>query len=394
MSEILNTDPTVQPAAANLAQWSDDAGEVISPLAGLPIEVVGQQDPLNPDSSTGFPNLLYHGTKAEDFTLDDNVNHRSASVGTGARTGAGLYAASKGLSQTFGTGTVVELIPHNANLIDLDSPQAKEPLSENFKKAYLKDAYAQAPARVQEQFPDVDPKVLTAIWNKCNTTEGLVTKDVVWDIATKARDAGKIDEFGNGRRVANEIASQVNTARLMESLTGVSIQELFATYDSVSGETRVPGDVVFNIAPTIDFLTSQGVDGAKTVQRFNGPDGKEQGVVLWKLDNVGDKATWERRLKKTPADLGDIAIEGADVQLDKTAGTVSDTKAEVREFLTRNNIDMKTANAKFENVAQQFIRGLHENASAEGRALTLQETMHIKNVVEIVSEQRKRVASR
>lgn len=394
MSEILNSDPTMQPAAANLAQWADDAGEVKSALVGLPIEVVGQEDPLNPDRSTGFPNLLYHGTKAEVFTLDDSVDHRSASVGTGARTGAGLYAASEGLSQTFGTGTVVELIPHNANLIDLDSPEAKEPLSEGFKKAYLEDAYTQAPERVQEQFPDVDPKVLTAIWNKCNTTEGLVTKDVVWDIATKARDAGKIDDFGSGRRVANEIASQVNTARLMEGLTDVSIQELFATYDSVSGETRIPKDVVFNIAPTIDFLTSQGVDGAKTVQRFDGPNGKEQGVVFWKLDNVGDKATWERRIEKAPTDLGTVAIEQANVELDKTAVTVSDTKAEVRGFLTRNNINMKTANAKFENVAQQFIRGLHEDAAAEGRVLTLQETGHIKNIVEIISEQRKKIAAR
>lgn len=394
MTETLKPAPNLHLSAANITQWTDDAGEIKVPLLGLPIEVVGRADPLNPDRSTGFPNLLYHGTKAEKFVLDDSVNHRSAFVGTGANSGAGLYAASESVSQTFGAGTVIELIPQNASLLDLDSPRAREPLSEDFKAAYLEDAYANAATRVQEQFPDVDLKVLTAIWNKLNTTEGLVTKDVVREIASRAKAAGKISEFSKGRRVATEIASQINTTRLMEGMTDVSIQELFATYNSNNGESRVPDDVVFDIAPTIDFLTAQGVDGAKTVQRFAGAGGQEQAVVFWKLDKLGDKATWERRLQHAPTDLGDIALKQAGVELSETSGTVIDTKAEVRDYLTKNNISMKEATAKFEAVAQQFIGELHKTATAEGRSLKPSEVQHIKNIVEIVNDQRAKVASK
>src|SRR5665213_473768 len=103
--------------------------ELAVELQGLPIERVGQDDPLKPDRSQGFPHILYHGTKAKDFALDDSRNHRNSVSGTGARTGAGLYAASETASRTFGTGEVVELIPHNAQLLDLDAPEASQPLS-------------------------------------------------------------------------------------------------------------------------------------------------------------------------------------------------------------------------------------------------------------------------
>lgn len=379
--------PSQVPTGAHEQLPRLDTAENENVLAGLPIETVGQVDPLNPDHSLGFPHVLYHGTKAEDFNLDDTKNHRTAFRGTGARAGGGLYAASESVSQSFGSGTIIELIPHEAQLLDLDAPEAKMPLTEDFQKAYIEDAHAGAMTRVRTLFPDVAPSTIAVIWRKFESSEELITKTDVRDVATKAKEAAKTDSFGKGRNLAQEIASQVNLVRIMQQMPDVSLQELFAAYDPINGETRVPSETALDIAPMIDFLTARGVDGAKTVQRFDG----EQGVVFWKLDNVGERKTWERRLEKAPADLGHLAVSETATEAeddDPHQQELLETRKAVGRFLRDEGIDLQKANENFEDSAQRYIQNVRETASAERRDLTPKEVATIKNIVELVTSQR------
>jgi len=400
--EIIASEATLSAAS--------DKGEI---LAGLPLEIYGQEDPLNPDRSLAYPNMLYHGTKAENFALDDSRNHRNASVGTGARTGAGMYVASETVSRNFGNGEIVELIPKDMKLINLDAPEASEPLSDEFKDAYITDAKQNAFEKIAVSFPDIEPETMAAIWKGFESTEGFISKSDVHEVALKAKEAAKVRDMNTSKRLVREIASQINIVRMMNELEGTSIRELFATYDSINGISRVASDeVAFDIAPVIDFLTSHGIDGAQTAQRFEG----EQAIVLWKLDHVGDKATWERRLKEGPHDIGQEALEGAGVSVSAAEQLVGDVEDEdmldepddiyiesipfdeaaykervgaaKREFLETNSIDLPAANERFEEQAASFIRGIREKAAYEERDLTQEEVSQIKQTAELVSHQR------
>lgn len=257
---------------------------------GLPVESFGQKDPLNPDRTLGYPNVLYHSSKDENFRLDVERNHRNTRTSLGARTGAGLYLGPKEVAEQFGNGKLVEIVPSNIKLLDLDAPDASKPISEEFKKAYIESTYNDGFDIVRKLFPSVEDSTIATIWDNFSNAEGLISKADVHYVATKAKDAGKVTEFFYGNALAKEIASQINMLRIMQ-VDGVSLREIFATYDSVNGQTRFDEEVTLDIAPIIDFLTERGIDGAKTAQRFDG----QQGVVLWKLDNVGDKQTWKSR---------------------------------------------------------------------------------------------------
>lgn len=332
----------LQPSSNNEAALAVSAN--LDPaLKGLPVEVVGQEDPLNIDRTKGFPHVLYHGTKDADFQLDDSRNHRNSWVGTGARSGAGLYAGSEGVSKTFGSGEVVELVPHEAKLIDLDAPEASEPLSNEFKTAYLEDYRSGAAQRVQGLFPDVPASVIADLWKKFDASEGLILKGAVHIMAGDLVAAG-VGGFGPSKLLAREVASQINTARVVEGLSDASLRDLFAGYDEINGKSRLGDDVMFDIAPTIDFLTSRGIDGAKTVQKFDSDQGQEPGVVLWKLDNVGDKRTWEERAVDTPKRLADIVLKDDGIELKGEANltsldksyTISRERAEAIAMIVNN----------------------------------------------------------
>ncbi len=284
------------------------------PLDGLPIIEANQADPLNPDRALGFPHVLYHGTKAQDFTLDDKSDHRSASVGIGARTGKGLYAASESISQRFGAGNVVELIPSDVHLIDLSSEASSVPLSDSFKASYLADYEANIVQKVQSHFPTIKEDLIQSVLKDFEQSTNLISKQEVVQVMEKIPGSeGGFEERTIIRKFVKELASQVNIARVIGSFEAVSIKELFASYDIINGESRVGSDVEFGISPLIDFLTQQGIDGAVTVQKFGEGDTKESGVVFWKLDKVGDKETWMRRLARLPQVIGRAALMDSSV---------------------------------------------------------------------------------
>jgi hypothetical protein len=108
-------------------------------LAGLPFVEANQADPLNPDRSLGFPNLLYHSSKDPDFTFDTTRNHRNSRVGIGANTGEGMYFGTEDDARQWGNGNPLEFIPSEARLLDLSSEESRHPLSAEFKDAYIRD---------------------------------------------------------------------------------------------------------------------------------------------------------------------------------------------------------------------------------------------------------------
>lgn len=299
---------TAQDEAARSAR--SDSGEF---LKGLPIVEVGQTDPLNPDRELGFPHVLYHGTKSSTFKLDDTKNHRNSSMGTGARTGHGLYAASEAISSQFGDGIVVELIPREAHLIDLTSPEADAPLSDDFRDAYLKTYdEAQVTDRVTEHIPEVDTELAKGIFREFETIDGFVGKETTGDTTRRINETTTdYRERSRRAKLVREIAAQINTARMLQSLDGVTLREVFATHDPINGSTRVGSEVSFDISPLIDFLTAHGVDGAITRQQFGDEGAGESGVVFWKMDKLGDKETWEQRLIKAPQEIGEHVLNEA-----------------------------------------------------------------------------------
>lgn len=313
------TTETLQPASIEPPQqgggdvrYDINRPEQDPALAGLPIEVVGQSNPLEPDRSKGFPHILYHGTKSENFVFDDTRDHRKSSIGTGARSGRGLYAASAEVAEQFGADTgLVELVPHEARLLDLGSPEAVNPLQQDFKDAYKQDFSDHAVERVQEAFSDIESASLDNLWELFAQTEGFIDKA---DVIELAKNKGLSDR--RTIAAAREIASQINTLRAVDTLEDVSLIELFGAADRINGDSRVPVDAYMTLSPLCDFLTSKGVDGAITKQTFNAGDHQEPGVVFWKLDRLGDRETWERRAAVMPHELGKSALEAVPVALE------------------------------------------------------------------------------
>ena len=284
-------------------------------LQGLPIETVGQADPLNPDYSLGFPHVLYHGTGQEEFAFNDRQTNRTAFQGTGARTGPGLYAASKNTSANFGNGTIVELIPKDARLIDFNAPEMDDPLSAAFRQSYLEDYRKNAVGRVEALFPADDPQAIRSVWQALKQAGGLVTIAQVKAVSDRYKAQRPVYTGSGiavgGWRMPEEVAAQINMARLMQDRPDVSLRDIFSAHDTINdGKPPVDRTIIgFTINPMIDFLRSKRVDGAITAQRFpNGQGGEEHGVVLWKLDNVGDKETWQRRAQRRTAALGGVAV--------------------------------------------------------------------------------------
>lgn len=327
------------------AELASQRPDIEPTVADLPIQLVGQQDPLNPDRNLGYPNILYHGTKEDAFALDETRNHRQVSSGIGARAGRGLYTGSEQTSKKFGYGNVVELVPKDAALLDLDAPEASAPLSDEFRAAYIEDYDQNARERVMQHFaerlPDVNPRVVDAIWSRLSTSEDFITREDTRAIASKALGTGKTQNFREGKAVADEIAAQINTARMIQD-PDTSVRELFATADPINGQSRAPANIAFDFAPTIDFLTSQGIDGALTAQRFDG----EQGVVLWKLDHVGDHETWERRAQANDGILPTTSMSRVET-------TASDEASSTAILEGPATIDSRMSQKIFEDVSEK-----------------------------------------
>lgn len=288
-------------------QYSEDEKDV---LRGLPlIEKIGHEDPSSPDRSLGFPHTLYHSSKSEEFSLNDKLNHRTSPVHTGDRTGRGLYLASEKISKMFGSHKPIEFIPHNATLIDLSSPDIARPLTDDFKKAYLEDYAKNARSRIESYFPGVDTSYIESLYADFDKRAAEGTKDgyiTLQDIATLYKELDSTlpglsfeqkTELSNANK---EIAAQHNSVQIMKNIESLSLDNIFRLHDGKLG-IKIDGQLVhIAIAPILDFLTDRGIDGAITAQKFKNGNGEEEnGVVFWKLDNIGDEATWKRRRDQT-----------------------------------------------------------------------------------------------
>ena len=65
---------------------------------------------------------------------------------------------------------------------------------------------------------------------------------------------------------------------------------------------------------------------------------------------------------------------------------------EIATYLRENNVDIGAASSSYEAQVQQFVRGLRDKASSEGRDLTHQERQSIRLAAETVKDFRRTVA--
>ncbi|MBP7857762.1 hypothetical protein KA016_01720 [Candidatus Saccharibacteria bacterium] len=276
-------DPTSE---ATLAMRSDQ-GEA---LAGLPFVEANQADPLNPDRSLGFPNLLYHSSKDPDFTFDTTRNHRNSRVGIGANTGEGMYFGTEDDARQWGNGNPLEFIPSEARLLDLSSEESRHPLSAEFKDAYIRDFTDNIGERIRTLYEGQDEGVgaLKQLWEDFTeiAKTRLITTDDIWNI----RESDK-----SLREPARELAAQMNIIKMLDE-EGVSIADIFSTFGAENTVGQKVAQTMKYGAPMIDFLTKHGVDGAVTEQRSK--QSGESFVVFWKMDRVGDAATWQERQRQ------------------------------------------------------------------------------------------------
>jgi hypothetical protein len=293
-------------------------------LAELPVTVIGNTDPLNP-GNTEYPNVLFHGTR-RNFDLDGSKDYRSAPQTTGARTGRGLYCAAEPVAALFGSEKVVAILPKKATVLDLTSPMVEQPLSSDFRQAFV----ALQEAKLEASSDDTTRDAIRYA-RDANRPPGLVSVQESADfaqtvIAEKEAANGMLD-FAQKRSVRtaiNEAFSRSNAQLIMVD-PDTSIRTLFALHDSVNGTTKFAEQKpVYDVATSLDFIVGElGVDGAKTIQTFepkvyealadddgdwvdDEPSGVQaevanidpslwHGYVFWNLDKVGDHDSWEQR---------------------------------------------------------------------------------------------------
>lgn len=291
-------------------------------LSELPLISIGNKDPLNPDS-TSFPNVLYHGTKSDEFTLDDAINYTNAPIGTGARSGRGLYCASKEAAQGFGNGALVEILPAEALMLDMSSSEMDKPLSETFRTRLA--------ALQTEKLESPGDGSATAFLDFVSSYRGpgepLTRADLIQLRHTaidqaKAGAGGSLDFSQTQKlsRLLDATVSRYNTRLLMDS-ESVTLGNLFAKSDS-----QKPNDPFVNIEHTLDLLVSElGIDGARTKQQFGAENLSPElrtGFVFWKLDKAGDQAAWKHRQQRVAA-IGTISIGGAQLENEPPTETLS-----------------------------------------------------------------------
>ena len=208
-------------------------------------------------------------------------------------------------------------------------------------------------------------------------------------------EAGQIEDAAGAKAISGSTLVRLTT----DKNSGARILQ---TYD-----INTKDQAVLELPPDTDLRLIENYESGVLDQVVitNGPDGEERALLneyisAWRQEEIkGLKEAYgadagsgpETQVEAGGADSITGVVDGVGL-----GGAVEANQVERRQryldeiagYLESNGIDLGKATTRFEEQVADFVWEIHHHARAEGRGLTDEETKQIKNIVELVEQQR------
>jgi hypothetical protein len=251
------------------APETGESGELAD---ALPYRIIGEANPygLSPEEFSAQPDLLFHGSKTERFTVDEEFQYEGSPDLNGFTLGYGVYLTPSAqraekyadLRGEAEKGSVAEVLPAQLQILDLVSPDGANNVP-----------FPQELAQRWQEFarPQIEQKIADA---------------------KAMRDQENYDPW-YGRYMAQQLAK-------LNKLGEKDPQTLDLRSD-ILGSKSFGGEFSFNpVFADIwsGFCAENGIEGIRYLEGGDADFKDESGVslVVYNLKKIGTREDWQRRL--------------------------------------------------------------------------------------------------